>query len=249
MTTPRVSVVIPCFNDGSYLPDAVQSIRDQSFRDTEIIIVDDGSTDPLTGTVFARYEQEGLRVVRTCNQGPAAARNAGIAVASAEIILPLDADDVIAPSFMERAVPILQSDPHPGIVYCRTRLFGERTGEWNTPPYSLGRMMAMNVIPVTAFFTKQQWHDANGYDVRMNNCLEDWDFWLSLIERGAGVHHIPEPLFSYRLKARATHQASLSRKLGRVLYVYRKHWRLYLRHFPAYVVGLSQFISSGSYRQ
>src|SRR5690348_2571583 len=125
----RVSVVIPCFNAGEHLDEAVRSALAQTHADLEVVIMDDGSTDPATRRLLdgaAAWPR--TRILRQANAGPSAARNAAIEAATGEFILPLDADDRIEPGYVEQAAAILQSRPEVGIVYCRAMKFGAESG-------------------------------------------------------------------------------------------------------------------------
>jgi glycosyltransferase involved in cell wall biosynthesis len=102
---PRVSVVIPCYNQGHYLPEAVASVLRQAFNDHEIIIVNDGSNDDVTRELLHSYTPaSNTFVVNSENQGLASARNNGIRVVSGEYILPPDADDTIEPHYLQKAI-------------------------------------------------------------------------------------------------------------------------------------------------
>lgn len=197
---PKVSVVIPCYNSGRYLDEAVESVLNQSLKDVEIIIVDDGSTDPGTRDLLDHYHRPKTRIIRTPNQGVSAARNAGIAEARGTYILPLDADDKIEKSYLVKAAGVLDRHPDKGIVYCRVAFFGDREGEWALPPYSLETMLSDNVIFVTALFRKSSWEKAGGFSPNMTHGMEDYDFWISLLEKeNCDVHRIEEVLFYYRI--------------------------------------------------
>src|ERR1035437_4628757 len=95
----KVSVVIPCFNHGEFLPEAVASVTQIGRDDVELIVVDDGSTDELTGREMDKLVAQGIKVVQQGNKGLAAARNAGILAAQGEYIFPLDADDRLRPGW------------------------------------------------------------------------------------------------------------------------------------------------------
>jgi len=120
---PQVSVIIPCYNHGRYLDDAIASVLVQTYQNLEILVIDDGSTEPETIEVLQNYQQPKTRIIRTENQGVAAARNLGIAQAQGTYILPLDADDKIADSYLEKAVTLLESNQQLGIVYCEAEYF------------------------------------------------------------------------------------------------------------------------------
>ena len=94
---PKVSVIIPCYNQGACLEEAVDSVLAQTFQDFEILVVNDGSTDEATIRMLGKYERPKTRVIHTDNQGLAMARNNGIREARGAYILPLDADDKIGP--------------------------------------------------------------------------------------------------------------------------------------------------------
>jgi glycosyltransferase involved in cell wall biosynthesis len=196
---PKVSVVIPCYNQGQYLKEAVESVLNQFFQDFEIIIVNDGSTEPLTNEVLSQYGSDVIRVIHTQNQGLSSARNNGIRLARGEYILPLDADDKIGREYLEQAVPILENNLDIGIVYCEAAFFGERSGLWCLPEYSVEKILCHNIVFCSALFRKCQWEEVGGYNINMVYGWEDWDFWLSIIELGLKVYRIPSVLFYYRV--------------------------------------------------
>lgn len=193
-------MVMPCYNDGQYIGQAVDSLRLQTYQQTELIIVDDGSDDKATLRAINAFSLPNLKIIHTNHMGPSFARNKGIAAASGSYILPLDADDVIDSTYIEKAVCIFEENPDTGIVYCQAAFFGEKSGKWQLPPYSLKEMLVGNVIFSTAMFRKADWEKAGGYNESMKYGLEDYDFWLTLLENGAQVKQIPEVLFHYRIK-------------------------------------------------
>ncbi len=197
---PKVSVIIPCYNQGIYIDETVSSVFKQTFDDYEIIVVNDGSTDGLTNEKLNNYHFPRVRVINTENQGLAEARNTGIRNSSGDYILPLDADDTIADTYIEKAVAVLDREPSVGIVYSRAALFGEQTGEWRLASYSKDIIMMQNVIFCSAFFRRSDYDRTAGYNKNMRYGWEDWDFWLSLLELGVEVVSIPEILFHYRIK-------------------------------------------------
>lgn len=120
-SVPTVSVVIPCYNQARYLPDAVASVREQSNRPLECIVVDDGSTDG-TSDVAAEL---GALVVRQTNKGVSAARNAGLAIARGEFVVFLDADDVLLPDALARGARALTAQPEVAAVVSRCEVMAE----------------------------------------------------------------------------------------------------------------------------
>ena len=197
---PKVSVIIPCYNQAGYLDESVDSVLAQTFQDFEIIIVDDGSDEKDSIKILDNYKKPKTRIIRISNSGPAIARNIGIEAAKGDYILPLDADDKIAPEYIEKSYEILNKNQNIGIVYCEAEFFGEKSGKWNLSEYKFPDILLANTIFCSALFRKSDWQDVNGYKSEMQFSIEDWEFWLSIIENGLEVHRIPETLFFYRIK-------------------------------------------------
>ena len=229
----KISVVIPCFNHGAYVDEAVESVLGQTYQDIEIIIVNDGSTDEPTNRLLAGYAKPKTTVIATPHQGLASARNAGIRESRGEYILPLDADDKIGSRYAEEAVGILDGDANAGIVYCEAEMFGERTGRWELREYSLREELIENQIFCSAFFRKQDWEAAGGYNANMLYGYEDWDLWLSIIEMGRSVHKLPDVHFFYRVrKGSMIHNMEDEKRQFLFRQVYLNHLQLYGREFP-----------------
>lgn len=225
----KVSVIIPCYNLGAYLDEAVDSVLAQTFQDFEIIIVNDGSTDEFTNSLLSSYAKPKTRVIRTTNQGLPAARNSGIREATGDYILPLDADDWIGPDYLAKAVQVLDADGQTGIVYCYGELFGARSGRIPAPAFSLRGMLLSNLIFCSAFFRKGDWERVGGYNPNMRHGFEDWDFWLSILELGRGVHRIPATLFHYRVRdASMVRSMDLQQRVDMHMQLMMNHKDLYL---------------------
>lgn len=196
----KVSVIIPCYNCGNVIFDAIYSVKEQTFSGWEIVVVDDGSTDKETINILNQLESEKIRLIRQDNRGPAHARNMGISQARGEFILPLDADDTISPYYMAEAVPLFECNPNLGIVYCRAQKFGKETGEWKLPEYTSQRMAFDNVIFVSAFFRKSDWCLVGGFPAYTRLGMEDYAFWLRILSLGREVYRINKILFNYRIQ-------------------------------------------------
>jgi glycosyltransferase involved in cell wall biosynthesis len=194
---PKVSIVIPCYNQGQYIKEALDSVLNQTFKDIEIIVVNDGSTDIKTTEILAKINNPKIKVINSKNQGLAAARNLGISLAKGIYILPLDADDKIGKTYIESSSKILDKHLEIGIVYCLAEKFGAVSELWNLPKFSIRKMLFRNLIFCTALYRKESWEKVGGYKVTMNNGWEDWDFWLSILEQKYTVYRIPKILFFY----------------------------------------------------
>lgn len=228
-----VSVVIPCFNAGAHLDDAVRSALAQTHANLEVVIVDDGSTDAATVALLANARWPRTRVFRQANAGPAAARNHAIREATGDYILPLDADDTIDPTYVAKAVAVLDAQPAVGCVYCKAMKFGAETGPWDLPPYRLEELVIDNVIFVTALFRKADWQAVGGFDEKLRHGVEDYDFWVKMVAAGRQVVQLDEYLFNYRVqeKSRTTRfQDGLDGKVATYADIFRNNQRFYVDH-------------------
>jgi len=196
-----VSIVVPCYNLGAYVEEAVESALRQTYRDVEVIVVDDGSPDPETRRVLDRVEGPRTRVLRKQNGGCPSALNAGIAAARGEYVLPLSADDRLAPDYVRQAVEVLRGRDDVGIVYCRAELFDGRRGPWELPDFSREEMARGNVIFASAMFRRADWRLVGGFNEEAVLGLEDWDFWLRLISLPREVVRLDDVLFHYRIRS------------------------------------------------
>jgi len=238
----RVSVVIPCYNHGKFLGEAIDSVLRSDFRHYEIIVVNDGSTDPYTVEVFKEMEGRFLHDRRVgflhqANAGLSAARNAAIAAAKGEYILPLDADNRIRPQYMSRAVEVLDNNKEIGVVYTYADLFGEKTGVWLFPPFDAKKLLLENFVEACSVFRKKMWEQCNGYDPGMTIGYEDWDLWISAMEKGWGFHLIEEVLFDYRVRKNSMASNCNIPDNDRQLlkYIRDKHRETYLTHLSCLI--------------
>ncbi len=197
----KVSIITPCYNDGKYIEETIHSILSQTYKNWEMIIIDDGSEDNETIDILKKVELiDNIQVIKTNHVGPAEARNIGIKHSCGEFILPVDADDLIDNTYIEKAVQQMNNNNNIGIVYCHADLFGIKTGPWELPEYSIDKMLIDNIIFVSALFRKSDWEQVGGFKSNMEHGMEDYDFWLSIIELGREVYQLPEVLFHYRVK-------------------------------------------------
>ena len=222
---------MPCHNHGEYLGEAVGSVLGQTYENFELVIVDDGSTDENTRRHLNRYEHPQIRLFQTTHQGLANARNTAIAAAKGKYILPLDADDMIGETYLEKAASILEANENIGIVYSKAEFFGEASGEWELPPYRFPEILFGNVIFCSALFRKRDWAAVKGYNSNMVYGWEDYDFWLSLIELGREVVRIPETLFFYRKRSNSMVRAmSRDHMVYSYAQLFKNHPQLYAKN-------------------
>jgi len=204
---PKVSVVIPSYNCARYLPAAVDSVRAQSYPDTEIIVVDDGSTDE-TPAIAERYGRQ-IVYIRTANRGAAAARNRGIRASNGEYLAFLDADDWWEPTKLAEQVPELEKDETVGLVYTDMRVhYDDGTtldSLLSTKPlagcgYIFDQLMQSQfVFPSTTLLRMSCVRKVGPFDESMRS-LEDCDFLLRLCYRWK-VALVRKPLVHRRERA------------------------------------------------
>jgi len=198
----KVSIVIPCYNQGTMLREALASVEEVRNENLlEVIIVDDGSSEVETTTVLKEVAEAGYCVLSQPNRGPGAARNTGIRLAKGEFILPLDSDNRLRDVYFNEGVSLLKENPGVGVVYTDAEYFGERTGRWHVPDFNLLSLIRMNFIDACALYRKKLWEEVGGYDEQMPRMgLEDWDFWLRVASHGGSFIHLPKIGFDYRVR-------------------------------------------------
>ncbi len=234
----RLSVVVPCYNHGEFLIEAVAS-AEQSIAGIaepyELIVVDDGSRQPRTLEVLGALEAAGYCVVHQENRGLSAARNRGIELATGACILPLDSDNRLLPGFVEAAMRVLDADPRVGVVYGDRTELGLRSGAVQVPEFDLDTLLTGNFIDACAVIRKSTWSECGGFDCAMPyQCWEDWDFWISAAERGWRFHHLPGAAFEYRVRPGSMSSPCSSPEVGQPqqAYIVEKHRNLYLQRLP-----------------
>lgn len=213
---PKVSIIIPCYNQARFLSDALDSLLAQTLANWECIVVDDGSQDN-TREVAARYAKgdSRIRLVSQANRGLAGARNSGIEVARGRYIQFLDADDLIAPEKLALQVKALSQSQQPDISYTDYRYCPEddvtktTTRDNFAPPRFLRERRLHDIaarwesefsIPCHCFLFDARLFRDN--PIRFDETLpnhEDWDCWMQIFATDPEVHHVEGPLAIYRL--------------------------------------------------
>ncbi|AGC47026.1 family 2 glycosyl transferase [Myxococcus stipitatus DSM 14675] len=227
-STPRVTFLVPYFNMGRYLPETLRSIRAQTFTDYEILVVDDGSTDPHSRALLETLDAPDLRIISKQNGGLSSARNAGLKEARGHYVLPLDADDLLQPTFLEKAIALMEGSRDFAFVTSLVSYFiddpARVVGGW--APWGVERdaLWVFNVASTcTALMERRHVEEVGGYDEWLT-AYEDWDVFCSLAERGLSGTVIPEPLFQYRLRPDSmTRTTVVTDRYAVMAYLYQKH--------------------------
>ncbi|MGV8973082.1 MAG: glycosyltransferase family 2 protein [Rhodoglobus sp.] len=222
-----IGVVISSYNQGDLVRKAVDSVQDQECPPEEIVVVDDGSTDPDSLRILALIESSGVRVLRQANLGVSAARNAGIAALGTPYVAVLDGDDTYAREFLGRTSAILTADGD--VVAASSWLATVGVGHWVVRPAG-GRLvdfLARNACPAAAVIRREAWETVGGYSEDLRRGFEDWDFFLKLLELGGRIEIVPEPLIVYRTAPASANVRSMTRRL-------ELYGQLIDRHAPAF---------------
>jgi GT2 family glycosyltransferase/glycosyltransferase involved in cell wall biosynthesis len=198
LEVPDVTVVIPVFDSADFLEEALASVYEQTHPSWEIVVVDDGSSDPDVVSFLDSLRRPRLRLHRQENRGLPAARNAGMKLARGEFFVPLDSDDELAPDFMAKLLAALRRDEEAGFAHCLARLHGDIDAIWIPRPYNPYWQLIENAVVGCVMMRAEAWESVGGYDETMTSGNEDWELWLRLSAAGWEQVRVEEPLFRYR---------------------------------------------------
>lgn len=227
-TQPLVSIIIPCYNYGQYVVEAIDSCLQSSYENFEIIVVNDCSTDPYTNNVLSNLNKPKTYVINhTENKGLPASRNTAIKAAKGKYFLPLDADDTIEPAFIQKTVRVLEKHPNVGFVATGRRHFGTENKIHVPPKYNLYKLLFQNICAVTSLVRKEAWEEVGGFNEKMIDGYEDWAFWISLGEKGWYGRRIDDILFNYRKHGESMITESIKKHDDLVKQIRDNHPELY----------------------
>jgi glycosyltransferase involved in cell wall biosynthesis len=239
MNQPLASIIIPTYNYGHYVMDAINSALASDYSPKEIIVVNDGSTDGLTDKVLASIDHHKVKVFTIPNGGVAAARNFAISKAKGKYILSLDADNIVLPDYLPKAIEILEAESNIDIVYADYQLFGSSNEVHHQGELNYVKILYHNHIDNCAVFRKVAFdRTIVGYEMEAKlNTHEDWMFWLRMLVTGSTFYYLPEVLWKYRNE----HEGKLTR-LGRDQ---TRIARVYTHVYPLQKELLSKFLKEG----
>jgi glycosyltransferase involved in cell wall biosynthesis len=229
VTEPRVSIIVPVYDLGATLDEAVGSALGQTFAALEVIVVDDGSRDPATRALLDRARWPRATVIRAEHGGVCRARNLGLSRARGELVMFLDADDRLRPGAVEKTVAKLDAEPGLTFVSFWAQLFDGENWCWQPATCDLPSLLGECNLATCALVRRRAVEEAGGFDPAMELGHEDWDLWLRLVERGAAGAILPEILYDYR--RRAGSRSSLADRGETYLEIFRV---LVERHAGAY---------------
>jgi glycosyltransferase involved in cell wall biosynthesis len=230
----KVSIIIPCYNHGKYIIEAIDSVRKQTYTNWEIIIVNDGSNDFFTNQVINQLSFDKGKVLITSNYGLSSARNYGIKNSTGDFIVLLDADNKLSPTFIEEA--IFSFNEHKvDIIYTDGFYFDEQDGNLFQEELTMPKMLTRNLIDACSIFKKEVFYLVGGFNINMNYGWEDWDFWLSAYEKKCTFFHLNKQLFYYRVvNDSMLHNISsnIEKRQSMEQQLINNHIFLYQKYFP-----------------
>jgi glycosyltransferase involved in cell wall biosynthesis len=212
-----VTVVIPCFNYGRFLDEAVDSALREG---AQVVVVDDGSTETLPEL------PAGVELIRQENEGVARARNAGLARAQTPYVLVLDADDRLAPGALAALREPLAADPELGFAYGRMKFFGDWDGELRFPPYDPYALLYRHTIGLSALARREVFEQTGGFDPTFEQ-FEDWELWLNALAHGWQGRQVDVVTVEYRRHAGSKHGRDRPAYRGAYRRLRAKHAELY----------------------
>lgn len=203
--TPVVSIITPYFNMGPLFEETVRSVLRMSYTQWEWLIVDDGSGDDKS---LAQLEQVGsadarIHVIHQPNSGPGVARNTAFAHANGTYLFQLDCDDLVEPTFVEKAVWLLETQPQFGACGSFVVGFGAKEYVWARGFQAYEHTIDENTMTNIAVIRRSVWAAMGGYDPAVSYEHADWDFWLTMAEAGWWGYTLPEYLAWYRIQSRS----------------------------------------------
>ncbi|MDQ2902502.1 MAG: glycosyltransferase [Chloroflexota bacterium] len=203
--TPLLSIMTPYYNTGAVFQETVRSIQRMSFAHWEWIIVDDGSTTPesLAQLECLQAREPRVRVLHQANGGPAVVRNHAAREARGRYLMQLDSDDLIEPTFAEKALWVLETQPQFSACGAYDVSFGAKNYTWAHGFQEYEKSVAENMMTNHAVIQRDAFFAAGGYDERISYEHADWDFWLNMAEVGLWGYTIPEYLVWYRIQEKS----------------------------------------------
>ncbi len=245
---PGISVVIPCYNQGEYLIEAIESVINQTYQNIEIIIINDSSNDDtlnIANKIKNKYQNFNIKLISNPqNVGLSESRNIGIRNSTFNFIYLMDGDDKIEPSTLEILYKFIKYK-HASFVCPGMKKFGAINKSLWKSKININNQPFINNFHVVGLFKKEAWKDAGGFNPNMVYGWEDWDFSLSLLENKARIVDAAKPLYYHRRKEKSM-MSSLwndERKKRRMLIqLIKNHPRVYSKYIK------DELVSKFSYR-
>lgn len=250
LTQPLISIIIPCYNVANTISDTISSALNQTYKDLEIIVVNDGSTDNLVVVLqpFLKQHETLHFYEQEYNKGLPSTRNLGFQKSQGEYIVFLDGDDLIAPEYVEECHKKFEQDMSLSLVHTETILFEGKQGKFKLPTYSFRQMLITNCITATAMIRRDYLQAVGLYDEKLN-FFEDWELWIRYLNKYPKTVKVNKPLFFYRQRLTNDSMSNQDKTKNvsdyALLYIYHKHYELYREHG----YGLNNLMWLSTYRK
>ena len=240
-----VEAVVTSFNQGTMIMEAVRSLCEQTTPPARVIIVDDGSTDEESLEVLKKVEtifSEHLPItlMLKLNGGVSAARNTGIAETKTPLVLVLDGDDRLEPSYIEKVCQLLRNDSCMVAASSWMQTFGVLNAVVRPCGGGLNAFLSKNCCAATHSMRRKYWEKCGGYDENMRSGFEDWEFFLSMLETEPNMQIgvVQEPLIDYRTAPASSNITSMEKRLDLMRFIIEKHLESYRNHVEDAVIGV-----------
>ena len=240
-----VEAVVTSFNQGTMIMEAVRSLCEQTTPPARVILVDDGSTDQESlevlkkvETIFSKHLP--ITLIRKSNGGVSSARNTGIAETKTSLVLVLDGDDKLEPSYIEKVSQLLRGDSSMVAASSWMQTFGVLDAIVCPCGGGLNAFLSKNCCAATHIMRRKYWEKCGGYDESMRSGFEDWDFFLSMLETEPDLQIgvVQQPLIDYRTAPASSNITSMDKRLDLMRFIIGKHLESYRNHVADAVLGV-----------
>ena len=229
---PKVSIIVPHFNQAAYIHETIESVCRQTYSDWECVVVDDGS-EPMQAEqarqIVANFSDQRISFIALReNAGVVVARQQGVKATTGPYLLFLDGDDAIVPNFLSETAPLLDREPLITYVYTQLQYFGARNDIFSSRPFYINNLLFENFISVTSLMRRLAFERVGGFNTNLNRLgLEDWDLFLSMTEQGYRGMFVPKPLVLYRQDPQGRNRNHPTRVLTAEKVVHANHPKLF----------------------
>lgn len=242
---PKISIIIPTYNRGWLLVESIKSVINQTYKNIEIIVVDDGSTDD-TKNIVGEFQKKDNRIVyiyETNSGGPSRPKNTGVGKATGEYVSFLDDDDEWLPEKLEKQISLFSTDNNkniPAIVSCDSVVVNRQK---ETPVFSRKKEIGLKSILIknsiftgTVLIKTSTIKDMELFDEKLN-FLEDWDLWIRILSNNDNIKFCPNILFKYNIREdNTTKTTGGSKKIEALIYVFNKNISLYEKYNVSHII-------------
>lgn len=241
---PLVSIIIAHYNLAEYIDDAIESCLNQTYKNIEIIVVDDCSSDQeaLKKIYGLRKKYPKVKLIKnTVNKGSAKTYNIGVKKAKGEYCCCLDADDKFQKTFIEKVLKCFFYNPKIGFATSWISIFGDSNLIEKTPSFDVSALLIRNLFASASMFTKKAWTEVGGFDPEMKT-YRDWDFWISLVKKGYHWEVVEEPLICYRDRKSSASKLSIEKNLFFIKKILQKHENFYSQYVKEVIAPLYEMV-------